>query len=247
MSNDFNEYVHAAGSFLEKLKKFRKDSLCNKRQVVSSILFQEEDTYEVFTNGDAVDPCTEKGPDYCKRHGEPNGVANYVCDSKCAEGYAIEKAHVDGKNFKDSILFSTDLPCPRCAQLIEGAGIKTVLFSDLKNGHEYGRGDFLVAYKLPARGIELIRVYPIMNGITGEIEYDSEKFAANRFDQIRERGMKIKPLENWLSEMNDPEFKERQAEILREHEKVIREREDHWKNNPDTVEKFLLSLGRTNL
>lgn len=237
-----NTYIQEAGKFLGKLKKLRKDSICNKRSVVSTILFQEGDIYEVFTNGDAVDPCTEKGPDYCKRRGEPKSVASYVCDSRCAEGYAIESAYSKDLDFNGSILFSTDLPCLRCAELIEGAGIKTVFFSDFKNGHDMGRGDMLVSYKLPARGIDLIRVYSAMNGVTGDIKYFPEKFGPSPSSSLTELGMTIKPLEQRLSEMNDPEFKRNQTDMLREHENAIREREEYWKNNPDPVEKFLLSL-----
>jgi deoxycytidylate deaminase len=143
-------------AMLEKCEKYKEKSTCNKRKVGSALVFPDGIAY-FATNGSPIDPCTEKGKDYCTREGDGFiEMPEYeTCPSACAEGSVIIHARTDGRKARDGTLISTDSPCERCTNLIIDSGIVSELyFGNYKNSEMRGR-DFVYQIWMAREGISM--------------------------------------------------------------------------------------------
>lgn len=74
--------------------------------------------------------CNEGGCARCADISIPSGVNLDACRCVHAEANAICQAALHGVSIKDSIIYSTTVPCLGCAKLIINSGIKSVVFSE---------------------------------------------------------------------------------------------------------------------
>jgi deoxycytidylate deaminase len=151
-------------AILEKCEKYSEESRCNKRHVASALVFPDGVAY-FATNGSPIDPCTEKGKDYCTRKGDGfiETPEYETCPSSCAEGSVIIQAIADGRRTKKGTLVSTDSPCERCTNLIIDSDVVSELyFGDYKNSEMRGR-DLMYAIWMTEAGIQVNQV--LDNGI----------------------------------------------------------------------------------
>ena len=205
-----------AVEIMETLLKYKEKSTCNKRKVAAALYFPGEIYYIASYNGDHLNPCTDKGQDYCTREDGPFLKEFLTCNSFCAEGYIIIDALKDEKELKDSTLITTDFPCERCTELIIGNKIPRLIFGQYKRGSYPWKGEGLRTYKLSAHGIDLFHLFQAldMREDKPKQEFVIERVNFTTSWSIFERGMKVGSTEYWMKTM-DPDVRRGRLEFIR--------------------------------
>lgn len=143
------KYTEADINFMKQAYKKANDSGCWWRQIASVLIKDGKVLYEA---------CNEMLPnkDECYRigcirdHIKPGEKMDF-CSAIHSEVNVIAQAARDGVSTKDTDIYVTAFPCPRCAKVIAKSGIKRVFF------HQ-GWSNFDGERVLKGAGVELIKI-----------------------------------------------------------------------------------------
>ena len=124
-----------------------------QRMSVGCIVVKEGRIISMGYNGDL--PASEGCNDITCNVDTPCTIAVH------AEANAIAWAAKEGLALRDSIMYCTHLPCPKCAELIVQAGIRKVIYM-----HEYRDISGLEKFRLNGVAKEQIPVFSIAYNIT---------------------------------------------------------------------------------
>jgi dCMP deaminase len=112
------------GYFMEVAELASKRSTCIRRQV-GAVLVKDGHIISTGYNGapSGIEHCTNES---CLRRNVESGTHHELCMAVHAEQNCIIQAALHGINTKDSILYTTEVPCAICAKMLINAGIKKI-------------------------------------------------------------------------------------------------------------------------
>lgn len=101
-----------------------KRSTCIKRQV-GAVLVKDGHIISTGYNGapSGISHCTKET---CLRKDVESGTKHELCMAVHAEQNCIIQAALHGTSTKDSILYTTEVPCSICTKMLINAGIKKI-------------------------------------------------------------------------------------------------------------------------
>lgn len=132
LKNGYNNMLRPSWNeyFMGITKLVAARSTCSRRHV-GAILVKEKHILATGYNGvpSGLSHCTVTG---CIREKMkiPSGERHELCRGLHAEQNAIIQAAVYGIEIKDSILYSTHLPCILCAKMLINARVKEIIYGE---------------------------------------------------------------------------------------------------------------------
>lgn len=144
--------------FMEMAELAAKRSTCLRRQV-GAVVVQDRHVIATGYNGapSGVPHCTDMGRCYREEHHIPSGERHELCRALHAEQNAIIQAATLAQSIEGATMYITTQPCIICAKMIINAGIKRIVVKE-------GYPDEMAVEMLEEAGLKIVMLSDLENG-----------------------------------------------------------------------------------
>ncbi|MEE3361977.1 MAG: dCMP deaminase family protein [Anaerovoracaceae bacterium] len=144
--------------FMEMAELAAKRSTCLRRQV-GAVVVQDRHVIATGYNGAprGVSHCTDTGTCYREEHHIPSGERHELCRALHAEQNAIIQAATLAQSIEGATMYITTQPCIICAKMIINAGIKRIVVKE-------GYPDEMAVEMLEEAGLKIVMLSDLENG-----------------------------------------------------------------------------------